>query len=194
MKSTKSPNGGKTAGISDDAVKAKTGRTWPQWVKVLDAVGARKLSHKDIAKLVHAKFGVGPWWCQMVTVGYQQTCGLREKHETTSGYQVSRSKTLPVPISTLYKAWSDPKQRGHWLKDTEFTVRKATANKSIRITWLDGETNVEVMFYPKGDGKSQVIVQHNKLPNAKAGEKMKAYWGAGLDRLARSLSPSPSRR
>jgi hypothetical protein len=40
----------------------------------------------------------------------------------------------------------------------------------MRITWPDGRTSVEVMFYEKGKAKCQVTVQHKKLSTAAAGE------------------------
>ncbi len=174
----------RTAGISDDAVKAATGRDWTQWLALIDKAGGRKLDHKAIVAIVN-KNGIGPWWQQMVTVGYEQARGLRDKHQKPGGYSISRSKTLAVPVSNLFRAWSDRRTRASWLKDPAVTVRKATANKSMRITWVDGHTNVEVNFYSKGAGKSQVSVQHDKLPDAKSGERMKAYWGTALDRLAK---------
>ena len=42
------------------------------------------------------------------------------------------------------------------------TVRKATLDKSIRVTWNDGRSSVEVYFWIKGTDKSQVAVQHSK--------------------------------
>jgi hypothetical protein len=50
----------------------------------------------------------------------------------------------------------------------------------VRPVWKSG-------FYAKGDEKAQVAVQHSKLPNAKASEKMKAFWTRALDRLRASL-------
>jgi len=35
------------AGMSDEAVSAKTGRTWPEWVAVLDGIGAIVSSGSD---------------------------------------------------------------------------------------------------------------------------------------------------
>jgi len=66
-------------------------------------------------------------------------------------------------------------------------VRKATPNKSMRVTWKDGKTSLEINFYPKETGKSQVVVQHSKLPNATAATRMKTYWGKALDRLRASI-------
>ncbi len=172
-----------TGRISDDAVRAKTGKAWAEWFALLDAAGARSMSHKEMAAHLHGELGCPGWWNQMVAVGYEQERGLREKHERPDGYQVSRSKTLAASVSDAYQAWHDKKQRKKWLADPNHTIRKATENKSLRITWIDEATNVEVMFYPKGEGKCQVTVQHSKLPDAKAGDRMKAYWGEQLDRL-----------
>ena len=173
--------------MSDAAVQAKTGKTWPEWFAVLDTAGAAKMTHKQIAAHLHERLGVPGWWCQMVAVGYEQERGLREKHETPAGYQISRSKTLAVPVDRLYSAWHDKKTRGRWLRDPSFTVRKATENKSLRITWIDGVTSLEVMFYAKGKDKSQVSVQHSKLPDAAAAERSKKYWTGMLERLQELL-------
>jgi hypothetical protein len=56
----------------------------------------------------------------------------------------------------------------------------------MRITWGDG-TNVDVNFLAKGAAKSQVAVEHDKLPNAAAVAKMKALWGKALDSLKARL-------
>jgi uncharacterized protein YndB with AHSA1/START domain len=174
----------KIAGISSAAVEAKTGKGWAQWFRLLDQHGARRRKHKDIAALLHNELGCSAWWSQMITVGYEQAHGMREKHEKPDGYQISRSKTLDVPVAELFAAWNKPALRCRWLSEDGFTIRKSTANKSIRMLWADGTTTVEVMFYAKGPAKCQVTVQHNKLPSAKEGERMKAYWGKMLERLA----------
>lgn len=177
----------KVAGISDDAVTAATGKNWKQWLSVLDKGGGKKMTHKEIVAVVHGRYGVGSWWRQMVTVGYEQARGLRQKHDTAEGYRISRSKTVAVSLSELYTAWHDAKLRVRWLEDGPLVVRKATRNKSLRITWCDKKTNIEANFYAKGNAKAQVTVQHNKLPNAKRGEQMKKYWSKTLDRLKKSL-------
>ena len=54
----------------------------------------------------------------------------------------------------------------------DFTVRKATENKSLRITWIDDATNLDVQFYAKGETKCQVTLEHARLKSAKAAEKI----------------------
>jgi uncharacterized protein YndB with AHSA1/START domain len=176
----------KIAGISDGAVKSKTGRTWAEWIKVLDKAKAYEMPHKDIAIYLSEKHQVPDWWCQMVTVGYEQARGLRQKHEMPEGYQVSASKTLAVPIRTLYAAWTEEAVRARWLKRKSLAIRGATPEKSIRIAWT-GKSSVEARFYARGQARSQVTVQHSKLPSAEEGEKSKEYWAQALDRLKRVL-------
>jgi uncharacterized protein YndB with AHSA1/START domain len=173
--------------MSDEAVKAKTGRTWKEWFAILDKAGALKMSHPEIVKFLHTKHDVGPWWQQMVTVTYEQSRGMRELHQKPGGYEISVSRTVNVPLAKLYKAFATEKARQTWLNEDGLVVRKATVNKSMRITWSDRKTSVEIGFYPKGENKSQVAVQHSKLPDAKAGAKMKLYWAKALDRLRATL-------
>ena len=173
--------------MSDEAVQAKTGKKWDQWFAILDKAGAKEMSHKDIVKLLNSKHDVGPWWQQMVTVTYEQARGLRDAHEKPGGYQISVSRTVNVPLANLYKSVANEKSRSRWLPEDGLDVRKATANKSMRVTWKDGKTSLEINFYPKGDGKSQIVVQHSKLPDAKAAAKMKTFWGKALDKLREVL-------
>ena len=175
--------------ISDEAVSAKTGKTWPQWFAFLDKAGATKWSHKEIVAYLNQEHGVGSWWQQMVTVTYEQARGLRAKHQKPEGFEISGSKTIAVPIATLFKAWFDEKIRRRWLSEADngFTIRKATPNKSLRITWIDGRTSIAVDFYAKGNGKSQVALNHGKLKNAKEAAAKKRYWAEQLDRLKNEL-------
>ncbi len=172
---------------SDAAVKEKTGKTWPEWFAVLDADGAQKLNHKQIVAILSEKYSVAPWWRQQVTVGYERARGLRDKHETTSGFQVGASRTIRAPVAQVFKAWKEARARNRWLNEPGLVVRKATTDKSLRITWADGSTSVDVELYPKGEAKTQVTIQHSKLPNATAVKRQKAFWAEALDRLKAQL-------
>src|SRR4029453_10412841 len=96
--------------LSDAAVKAKTGKGWKEWFAILDKAGARKMTHKEIVHVLDSE-DVGPWWRQMVTVTYEQQRGLRDLHQKPEGYQVSISRTVKVPLSTLFKAFANEKSR-----------------------------------------------------------------------------------
>jgi uncharacterized protein YndB with AHSA1/START domain len=168
--------------MSDEAVESKTGKSWSRWFKHLDAAGAKKMSHQEIVAHLVEKHGIRPWWQQMIAVTYEQARGLRDKHEKPGGYEISVSRTVAAPVGKAFKAWTDEKTRRKWLP-ANFTIRKATSNKSLRVIWEDDDTSLAVAFYPKGAGKCQVVAQHGKLPDAKAAARMKEFWSEGLDRL-----------
>ena len=123
----------------------------------------------------------------MVAVTYEQQRGMREQHQRPEGFQISVSRTVNAPIAKLFKSFENAKARNAWLAEEGLVVRKATANKSMRVTWVDGKTSLEINFYPKDNDKSLVVVQHSKLPDAKSSAKMKTYWATALDRLRTSV-------
>jgi hypothetical protein len=175
-------------GVGDAAVQAATGRTWTEWFALLDAAGSQALDHKGIvARVAAMEPAPSGWWCQMVTVGYEQARGKRQLHETTQGYQVSASVTVAAPLAALYVAWADESVRARWLGEAPLTVRKATAEKTLRLAWDGGATRADVYFYAKGPAKSQVVVNHLRLPDAAAGERQHAYWKEHLRRLKTHL-------
>lgn len=183
-----SPDYAALAGIGDEAVEAKTGCGWEKWVRTLDRQGAASWPHREIARHVHEQYEIPAWWAQMVTVGYERIKGLREMGQRRSGgYETSKSKTVPVPLAELYRAFADGRTRKRWLGDVGLTVRKATPERSMRITWED-DTSVEVGFYAKGEAKSQVAVQHSKLESQDDIEARKAFWGERLEALATLLT------
>ena len=187
LEKKRDPDFAALAGFSDDAVRAKTGCDWKKWVRVLDAKGMASMPHKEIVKYVYEQFDVSRWWAQMVTVGYERIKGLRDVGQACDGqYQASKSKTLPVPLKKLYRAFSVARTRNRWLPDVKLNVRKATPEKSMRITWEDG-TSVEAYFTAKGAKKSQVAIQHRKLGRKADVTKAKAYWGERLTALGQIL-------
>lgn len=175
------------AGMSDAAVKKGTGCDWSRWVKSLDQWGAAKMSHKEIAELIHSKWKASGWWSQMVAVGYERVRGLREKGQKRSGsYTIGKSRTFPVAVEQLFAAFTPPRL-SRWLDGAKPTVRKATAPKSVRITWEDG-TKVEVILLKKGETKSQAQIQHDGFLSKAAAERMRAWWTERMATLGEQLA------
>jgi hypothetical protein len=178
----------KVAGRSDAILKEKTGCTWERWVRALDRSKAYTWSHRDIAKHVQERYKVSSWWAQTVTVGYERIKGLRAVGQRRDGsFEANKSRTLAVPLARLYQAFENPRLRARWLPNVDLTVRAATREKSMRITWPD-RTSLEIGFTAKGSGKSQVALQHTKLPEKAVATRMKEYWAERLQALTELLT------
>jgi hypothetical protein len=175
---------------SDEALVARSGRTWAEWFKILDKAGAKKWEHKEIALYLHEKQKVSGWWSQMIAVGYEHERGIRQKFQKCTGeFAASGSRTLNVPLTKAYEAWADERLRRKWLPDGDLEITTATKDKSIRAKWDGGTSRVSILFYGKGPHKSQVTVDHMKLASTKGCAKMKAHWFEALNRLEARLNP-----
>jgi hypothetical protein len=177
----------KLAGRSDAIIKERTGCTWDRWVKALDREKAYTWPHREIATHVREKYKIPGWWAQSVAVGYERIKGLRAVGQRRDGlFEAGKSKTFPVPVGRVYDAFSDSRVRRRWLPDVDLTIRAASREKSMRITWPD-RTSVEVGFMSRGAGKSQVALVHTKLPDLAAVTRKKEYWAERLAELGRLL-------
>lgn len=179
----------KLAGFSDQSVKKATGCTWERWVKALDSVHGEEMSHRELADYIHEKFHTSDWWTQMVAVGYERIRGLRAQGQRRNGeWEVSKSKTITVPAKKLFAAFKTPRGRAKWLAGAKLTVRTALPEKSIRVRWEDG-TPVDILFTRRGDSKSQVAIQHRRLPTKADADRMRAFWTERLEALAAAMKP-----
>jgi len=172
----------KINGISSEAVQAKTGKTWPEWVAVLDKAGGQKMTHQQIVAYLRAEHGLGDWWQQMVTGGYEKAAKGRVKGEMPNGFQVGANKTIAASAAALFKHWRTPAARARWLAEDALTITTATPSKSIRAKWGKGG-RVNVHFWPKGETKTLVSVEHSQLKNAREAAKQKKFWAAALNVL-----------
>lgn len=173
--------------MSDEAIRKGSGKTWADWVEILDAWGAADKPHKEIAQHVH-DLGVGDWWAQGVTVGYERIKGLREVGQVGDGeYQGSASKTFPVAVDRLFAAWTDETERDHWLAPGTLTFRTAQDGRSARFDLTDGSGILALWFTAKGDDKSSVQIQNDKRPSRDATVEFRKTWKAHLANLAKHL-------
>ena len=169
--------------MTDDGIRAKTGKGWEEWFAALDKAGAAKLDHRGITDLLDKKWEPGPWWGQMIAVSYERARGIRAMNQKCDGeFSVSVTKVMPVGLAELFAAATDPKLRARWFPPGRFEETSKTANKYWRGKWKkDGR--LEVGFYAKGPGKAQIALQSNKLSGPAAVETERAAWKKALEKL-----------
>lgn len=99
-----------------------------------------------------------------------------------SGHRAYAGKTVSAPVDALFAAWTDPEARRRWLGEHALEVRGTTPGKSLRARWSDG-TPLDVRFETKGEGKSAVSVDHQRIADEASAARLKAVWRESLDRL-----------
>lgn len=173
---------------SDESVRANTGRGYDKWFTMLDKWGAKKKKHGEIVRWLSERHAVPGWWAQNLTVAYEQGRGMRAPGQRADGtYSISASKTVDVPLETLFKAFHDEKVRRRWLGEFAFDVRTVRSGKSITGTWEDASTRLSVWFEAKGARKSQVALAHEKIGRAKQADELKTFWRDRMNHLKKFL-------
>ncbi len=175
-------------GMSEEAVQLATGRTWDEWLAVLDVWGAADLSHTEIARHVAEEYRISGWWAQSVTVGYERMRGKRAVHQVADGFSVSVSRTFPVSVERLFAVFADETERDRWLQSGTLRLRTAQEGRSARFDIGDGRMRLEAFFTSKGTDKASVALQVSKLVNADEVEAARAVWKANLSRLAEVIA------
>ncbi|WP_018383397.1 DUF4287 domain-containing protein [Wenjunlia vitaminophila] len=180
--------------VSDERVRAATGRGRQEWFALLDAWDAARRTHTEIARWLTVEHGVPGWWAQSVTVSYEQARGLRVPGQASDGrFRTTCSRTVNVSVERLFEAFADPGRRARWLVG-ELTIRTATAPRSLRADWLDGRTRIYVTLSGKGDAKSVVALEHDRLSGPDEVAESKAFWRSRLAALKSELEASPGTR
>lgn len=173
---------------SDRAVHKATGKTWGEWKTVIDDWGGAGKPHPEIAKFLEGDHGLDGWWAQGVTVGYERMIGRRAVGQRNDGsFSASVSKTINASADQVHAALADADQRIKWLEDGVVSLRTASVPKSARFDDHEAGVIIAAFLTAKGDEKTSLQIQAEKLAIKEAGDEWKAAWRPRLAKLAEFL-------
>lgn len=157
-------------GLSDDAMLAATGRHPESWFAVLDDAGAVGWKHTDIARWLSSEQGVADWWCQSITVRYEQSRGLRLPGQQADGsFSVGATKTVAGELEERFAAMVAAFAK-------EFGAPPASSRETGKrpfARWkLDGQT-VLITVESAGERRVKITAVHERLPDSEATEPAK---------------------
>ena len=176
------------------AVERATNRTWDEWLRYVDGIGARNLSHHEIATKVleelDGKIDNLGWWAQSVTVAYEQYIERRIPGQRPNGtFQTSVSKATKLGMKDLMEKWV-----GFAAGDQDVLaviagdVRVSGTDK--RITWRtkasDG-SEIRVTSEPKKDGTASIIAVQMGLQTNDLNIEAKSKWSSILQHFLEGL-------
>jgi uncharacterized protein YndB with AHSA1/START domain len=160
-----------------EGLRRATGRDRAEWFAALDAWGAAGRPYREIADWLTGEHSFSDWWAQKLIVEYEEARGLRAPGVRRDGtFEVGASKTVAVPVDRLRAAFVEARLRERWLPGAVMRKASYQARDSLRFEWGDGPSRVEVDVTEKAATRSQVVVQHKRLPDARAAEEMKTHW------------------
>lgn len=168
--------------VSDAAAKKATGRTWQEWFDLLDELGARRMTHYDIAQYLSTTHIKNGWWAQMVTVEYERAVGLRQIKERAAGFLVSIHKTVERPVAALEAQWRRLTRSRAVAARRLIELPSRTKRKIFRYKTDIGALNVSIDSH--APGKSRIMVESAKLPSRAAVDREREFWKGILSTLS----------
>jgi hypothetical protein len=176
------------------AVERATNRTWDEWLRYMDGIGAKNLNHHEIAtevlKELDGKIDNIGWWAQSVTVAYEQYIERRIPGQRPDGtFQTSVSKSTKLGMEALMDKWVNFAAGDEdVLALIAGDVRVSGTDK--RITWRtkghDG-SSIRITSEPKKDGTASIIVNHMELETEELNNQAKSNWSSIVQRFLEGL-------
>lgn len=167
--------------VRAETVVQATGKAWEEWFAVLDAAGAREMTHAEIARWLYDQGHVADGrWCQGVTVAYERRIGRREVGQTCDGdFRTSISTTLTGTLDGALAVWLERVGEMTVFNGValaaEPKVSKTDKWRYWRARLVDGGA-IEVRIYVKPDGLVSLGLEHGKLPDKPTADAWKAFW------------------
>ncbi|SDI47678.1 hypothetical protein SAMN04488693_11256 [Arthrobacter subterraneus] len=165
------------------SIERATNRSWDQWLRFLDSVGGRDLSHKDIALKVHEELDgtmdSAGWWAQSIAVAYEHHIGRRVPGQRSDGtFQLSVSRSTALGLKELMARWSEF-AAGNATVQLLLAEPPKTGGSDRRLTWRsrarDG-SSVLVTSEPKKNGTASIVASQMGLPSPEANDAAREQW------------------
>lgn len=191
--------------VSSASVEKATGRTWDEWIEILDKRGATMLTHKEIVAFLTKRYRLNKWWQQQVSTGYEIHIGRKLPGRNAKGlYSMTATKTFPINQKAMWELLTSPEGTRLWLKPMSEMVylpkspyeveggifgevRTLKAPMRMRLTWQDSDwekpTVLQIYVIPRPGEKCLLALQQDGLTTAQLKEQMRGHWHDAMNAL-----------
>ncbi len=168
--------------LSDDAVKARTGKGWDEWCDLIDAWPGTIDGHKAIATYLRDSHDVDAWWAQGVTVGYERITGIRLPYQQADGtFTANKSRTVSGDADALRSMLLDADSRSDLFAGLSTELKSKPTSKAIRLAIGPGVAAVYIE--DRTEGRAKITVAHEGLPHAESVDEWKFFWSDWLEAI-----------
>jgi hypothetical protein len=180
-------------------VERATNRTWDQWLRLMDGIGAEDLDHEAIALKVHEELEgtieqLG-WWTQAVTVAYEQYIGRRIPGQRADGtFQISVSRSTSLDMRELMDGWEKFAAGDEGVQGIVGDGDLKVSGTDRRITWRtkarDG-SSVVVTSEPKKNGTASIVATQVGLATLELNDEARERWTSVVSRFLEGFLGEP---
>lgn len=173
-----------TRGTSTAGIARATGIPWETWTARLEELGARTMSHAELARRVAEQLdGVvenHEWWAQSVTVAWEQHTGARRPGQSGDGtFGAGASRTVSGTPDEALARWSELMAGRTEVGGVALRQPPTTAATEKWRYWrarLADGTRVAATIGAKGGDRATVAVAHTGLASADDVARWRTVW------------------
>lgn len=172
-----------------------TGKYIKEWLSAIEERGFAGQRRNAIAWM-YDTMGKDAWWPTTVWVEYEKLKGIVQKDGRAEGYNICVTKTIAAPLAQVFSAWggqsfakwfgdagqSDPKVGGK-ISDANGNggeYSRVREEKDLRFSWKTNgagdQTTVDVLFADKGNGKTGLTLNHNRILSREEADGLRRAW------------------
>ncbi|NQV53924.1 MAG: hypothetical protein HQ500_12115 [Flavobacteriales bacterium] len=171
-------NGHKTA----DDIVVESGRNWTQWYNELDSPKFRGSSCDEVEDILVYEYGIERNWARRITNRFAAKHSFHSGTEDLPCFEISVRKTFDYPINEVFwnaSQWFESEQRA--------TETELLNGNLLTCQWKTDHSKIEVKFHKKGEGKTQMILQHDRIHSRMDAEIMRNFWKESLRGMVEAL-------
>jgi len=172
-----------TKPISTASFEKATHKSWEQWIDELDQMGAREMTHTELARKLYdqldGKLENHGWWAQGITVAYEQYIGKRIPGQLANGlFELAVSKTIATSRDDLFAAvveWFEIQDDLNGQVALKPRSSETPKRSNWRCDFADGSKFAATV--EGNDTKSKLVLSHTAVPSKQEADGWKAFWG-----------------
>jgi hypothetical protein len=160
----------------------ESGRTWTQWFSEMQSKGFDEISVIDMSRRLTDDYKLDEPCARIIALRFCQHIGKCEITDTASVFEVSVSKTFNYPISEVYNRATDWLESENWAE-----LQERINSKRLNCKWLSDNSMVGVKFQSKGEAKTKMVVQHERLESKTDADIMRNFWKRSISNMIETL-------
>lgn len=197
--------------VTDAECRKATGKTLKEWFKELEGHPEFNRKRREAIQLMYDATGRGSdvWWPTTIWVEYEKSLGIVNKKDgLAEGFNICCTKTISASVADVYKAWTSAKGLATWFgSDVKAKIAdkgpwsdgdgntgeflRVRENKDLRFTWNNSDaeapTLVDVTFQDKGNGKTGLMLNHQRIQNRAEADGLRNAWSAAFEQLKATI-------
>jgi len=163
-----------------EEVVVESGRTWTQWLDELKSDKFKDLNCGEVEDILVHEYQLDRDWAAKITDRFASKDGLfNDSHPC---FDASIRLTVDLPKDSVVNSTTQ------WF-ESEARAMEPQLNEDSILTclWRTDHSRIAVVFEPKGDGQTEIILRHDRLRSQSDADIMHNFWEESLKGMVQAF-------